>query len=135
MKSKLQITGKAFAALPVLVLLSPLACQGIGQARYVETTASEGSFAIVQAGETANLYVDSSDHAGVVRVVNDLQADIKRVTDRTAAVTHDKSSPGKRAIIVGTVGKSGLVDQLVSSGKIDLTPIAGKCCPATVAGR
>jgi len=98
----------------------------VGQLRYVDTVASEGSFQLAQKNELANLYIDSEDWAGVIRAAGDLQADIKRVTDRTAKITHNETELGKNAVLIGTIGKSKIIDQLVKDGKIDAAPIAGK---------
>ena len=98
----------------------------IGQQRYVDTVYSEGSFALAQKDETAVLYVDSNDYAGVVRTANDLQADINRVTGRTAKVTHEETGLGKNAVIIGTIGKSQIIDRLAKDGKVDVAPITGK---------
>jgi hypothetical protein len=98
----------------------------IGQQQYVDTVYSEGSFVLAQKGETAVLYVDSNDYPGVVRAAKDLQADIARVTSRTAKVTNEKTGLGKNAVLIGTIGKSQIIDQLVKDGKIDAAQIASK---------
>src|SRR4029079_6229777 len=46
----------------------------------ITTNTAPGSFALVVAGQAPPLVVSAGDHAGVVRVVGDLQADIARVT-------------------------------------------------------
>jgi hypothetical protein len=102
------------------------AASAIGQQRYVDTVYSEGSFALAQKDETAVLYVDLNDWPGVVRAANDLQADVNRVTSRTPKITHEEASLGKNAVIIGTIGKSKIIDRLVKDGKIDATQIAGK---------
>jgi hypothetical protein len=70
--------------------------------------------------------VSASDHPGVIRVVNDLQADLERVTDVQPAVSVDRIPPGSEPVIVGTIGRSPLIDDLVRSGRLDVTGIAGK---------
>lgn len=99
---------------------------GLGQDRYVETVAHPGSFTIVQRGVTASIYVDPSDHAGVIRATKDLQSDIALVSGSTPAMAHGKGSLGSRAIIIGTIGKSPLIDQLIRSGKISVSSISGQ---------
>jgi hypothetical protein len=101
-------------------------CFAIGQPRYVETTPQPNDFAIVQGKTAANIYVDPDDYPGVVRAVNDLQADIGRVTNCTAAIVNDPQAISNHAIIVGTIGKSRIVDRLIHDGKIDPKEIAGK---------
>jgi hypothetical protein len=98
----------------------------LGQTHYVESVNSPGSFTIVQDNAAATLYVDSGDHAGVIRAVNDLQADVARVTGKTPAVSHQENGLGPNAIIVGTLGKSDVIDRMVREHKIDVTAIAGK---------
>ena len=98
----------------------------LGQVQYVENVGEPGSFSIVQDRIAAPLCVDSNDYAGVVRAVNDLQADIIRVTGIPPAITHAEKNLGASAIIVGTVGKSRIIDQLIRDHKIDASQIAGK---------
>jgi hypothetical protein len=108
-----------------LVLLSPSAF-GLGQQRYVETSPRPGSFAIAHDGRASSLYVDSADYASVIRAAGDLQSDIALVTGVTPTITHSKASLGSQVILIGTIGKSPLIDALVRSGKISVGSIAGK---------
>ena len=74
----------------------------------------------------ADLYVDTNDFAGVVRAAGDLQADIARVTGLSPAIVHEEKNLGKNVIIVGTIGKSEIIDRLIREKKIDVSGIAGK---------
>jgi hypothetical protein len=121
----LRSSAKCFGVLLCFLIFAP-ACFAIGQARYVENTPGKGDFNIAAPKSAANIYVDGDDFTGVIRAVGDLQADIGRVTDSTAAIVHDPSSLGSHAIIVGTIGKSRVIDQLIHDGKIDPSQIAGK---------
>jgi hypothetical protein len=103
-----------------------LHAQTIGEEFYVDPVYHAGDFSIVTRNAAATLCVDSADYPGVVRAVSDLQADIERVTNRTAAAAHDENNLGSNVIIVGTVGKSKIIDRLIRDHKIDVTPIAGK---------
>ena len=85
-----------------------------------------GEFSIVARNAVATLYVDSADFSGVIRALGDLQADIQRVTNRNALNAHDEKGLGSNAIIVGTIGKSKIIDQLIRDRKIDANSIAGK---------
>ena len=98
----------------------------LGQTRYVETVNAGGSFPLVQSKIAAAIYVDSGDHAGVVRAAGDLVADIARVTGSTPAPVHDDKGLGANAVIAGTIGKSALIDRLIREGKIDASGITGK---------
>jgi hypothetical protein len=98
----------------------------IGQASYVVNSAGVGSFPLVQGQQAAVLYVDSADWPGVVRATGDLQADIERVTKKKTAILSDSKNLSRNMVIIGTVGKSPVIDQLVRSKKIDVSGIAGK---------
>ena len=119
--------GKAWLVIVLGLLGSPLLhAITIGEDRYVDSAYHPGDFSIVTRNAAATLLVDSADFPGVVRAVNDLQADIERVTNRTAAIAHDENNLGSNVIAVGTVGKSKIIDELIRDHKIDVTPIAGK---------
>jgi Glycosyl hydrolase family 115/Gylcosyl hydrolase family 115 C-terminal domain len=98
----------------------------IGQERYVEASHHAGSFVLADHNNLATIYVDQNDYWGVVRAAHDLQQDILRVTGRTPDITNRKDGIARGGIIVGTIGKSALIDELVSSGKLDVTAIRGK---------
>ncbi len=97
---------------------------GLGQERYVETVARPGSFPLAQGGVAASIYVDANDYPGVVRAAHDLQSDIARVTGDTAAIEFGPSHLGSHVIIIGTIGKSPLVDQLIRGRRIDVSRIS-----------
>ncbi|EJD45481.1 hypothetical protein AURDEDRAFT_87784 [Auricularia subglabra TFB-10046 SS5] len=70
-----------------------------------------------------------TDWPGVQRAAQDLSADFERTTGTPLPVVNYTGSwKGKTptAIIVGTLGKSELVDALVTAGKIDVSGIRGK---------
>jgi hypothetical protein len=98
----------------------------IGQASYVANTAATGSFPLVQGQQAATIYVDSSDWPGVVRAAGDLRDDIERVTNRKPSLTGDSKGRTRNMVIIGTIGKSPVIDQLIRSKKIDASAIAGK---------
>jgi hypothetical protein len=98
----------------------------LGQARYVEYVHRPGSFAIAQRRTLASIYVDPNDYAGVLRAAKDLQADVARVTGRSARVAEVENDLGTNAIVVGTIGKNAVIDRLIRQRKIDVTAIAGQ---------
>ncbi len=108
------------------LLASPRGAWAIGQVRYVQDASTPGSFAVAQGKTAATIYVDGQDHAGVVRAVGDLRADIGRVTACTAAIAHEHKGLNDNVIIVGTIGKSRAIDRLIREGKIDVSPIEGQ---------
>lgn len=115
--------------LPLLLIF--LLCCGslfaftLGEVPYVEYAASPGSFPLAHNGHAASIYVDANDYAGVVRASHDLQSDIRRVTSLTPDITHGAPFPAN-VILIGTIGTSGIIDQLIQNKKIDVDAIRGK---------
>lgn len=99
---------------------------GAGPPSYLATTPGPGRFPLVAKGRAAPLVVSGSDYPGVVRVVTDLRSDIAAVTGVRPAVSVGQVPPGAGAVLIGTIGRSPLIDGLVSAGKLDVTGLAGR---------
>jgi hypothetical protein len=125
MNSHCRATCFLIAAIYVL-FFSNYETLAIGQSQYVQSEATAGCFPIVQRNSAATIWVDSGDWPGVIRAVHDLQSDIARVTGKTSAIHHDAGSLAKYAVIVGTIGRSHIIDDLIRSRKIDAVQIKGK---------
>jgi hypothetical protein len=116
-----------------LVLLAVCGCSGpahtafaIGQPPYVENVSTPGSFPIVSQSNAAGIYADTNDWPGVLRAVNDLRADVMRVTGCRPRIISSANEAGTNVIIVGTIGKSRIIDRLIHEGKVDVSPVLGK---------
>ena len=107
-------------------LLFPARSVALGEPSYVETRSTPGSFPLVYEGTAANICVDAADYLGVVRASHDLQADIFRVTGRTAPLCDDAKPLSGDVLLIGTIGKSPTIDKLVRERKIDVSQIQGK---------
>ena len=112
----------AITALCLLAVTTRL----FGAQRYVDSVYHQGDFALVEQGHAVPLRVDANDYAGVVRAVTGLQADMNRVTGGSPSILNEDESLGKSVVIIGTIGRSAVVDRLIHSGKLDVTSIAGK---------
>nr|WP_308701842.1 glycosyl hydrolase 115 family protein [Pontibacter ummariensis] len=94
---------------------------------YITASKAKGNFALSAAGKSAPLFVSSQDHAGVIRAAKDLQADVNRVTNAQPNLTIDKKAPkAKQVVLIGTLGKSPVIDKLVKNKKLDVSGVAGK---------
>ena len=93
---------------------------------YVSDKKQKGSFSLAVAGRLAPLYVSDQDYPGVLRVIKHLQADIKQVTQTEPQLAINKVPTAKEVVLVGTLGKSPVIDRLVQEKKLDVTGIAGK---------
>ncbi|QJE02045.1 glycosyl hydrolase [Massilia forsythiae] len=91
-------------------------------------------------GRAARLVLDPNEHAGVRRAAADLQDDIARVSGQRPALLQALPGAGKGArkgadgtaaaagdlVLVGTLGKSALIDRLAREGRIDAKALRGK---------
>jgi hypothetical protein len=109
----------------VWLLVSLQVNQVYAQVSYITREKKEKSFSLVSAGKAVSFYVDDTDYAGVMRATKDLQQDIARVSDVTPQLIVNNFSGGD-AVIIGTLGKSKLIDQLVAAKKLKVKDIAGK---------
>ncbi len=117
----------AIAVYVVSCCLSVAEAHALGGPRYVTSTPTAGNFALVQNGAAAPLLVSASDWPGVIRAAGDLSEDVKRVTDQQPAVLQDAAAVrGRDVILIGTIGKSILIDDLIRRHKLDVTGVAGK---------
>ena len=90
-----------------------------------DSSIPSGTFPLMTERSDATLFHDTGDHPGVIRAVGDLQADIERVTSRRPEVSSVRPE-APYAVVIGTVGRSALIDELVASGKLDVGDLQGK---------
>ena len=111
------------AAIGLLGAAAP--ARALGRPSYVTAVPAAGGFAVVDGTGAAAIWVDAADWPGVARAASDLQADVARVTTVMPAI--ERGGPaGARVVIVGTLGRSALVDRLAREGRIDVSAIRGK---------
>lgn len=92
---------------------------------YIETVSSHQNFPLVDR-TAATIMVSTNDWPGVVRAASDLATDIERVTSIKPLIQPLPVPECRHAVIIGTIGRSALVDRLVREKKIDVSDIAGK---------
>ncbi|MEV6263463.1 glycosyl hydrolase 115 family protein [Streptomyces sp. NPDC051784] len=93
---------------------------------YISFTPRTGAFPLVRSGRAAPLVVSDKDWAGVVRVAGDLRDDIERVTGVRPVLSRDATPRGREIVLIGTIGRSPLIDGLIASGRLRASGVAGK---------
>jgi hypothetical protein len=93
---------------------------------FVRETPAKGDFKLVFQKKAAVIYYDKADFKVVEIAANDLALDIERVTGVKPIVTTKASDLKGDVVIIGTLGKKGLVDQLAAAKKINVAGVAGK---------
>ena len=93
---------------------------------YVTSTVAEKQFVLSAPEGGSALVVSSADYPGVITALKNLQTDIGRVTDRLPDIVYNDLPGQKPLVIVGTIGKSPIIAELVKNRKLDVQDIAGK---------
>ncbi|KZS95511.1 hypothetical protein SISNIDRAFT_452165 [Sistotremastrum niveocremeum HHB9708] len=90
-------------------------------------TSSTKAFSVVSSGKAAPIWIGSDDWPGVQRAASDFQSDIQKVTGVKPSLTNFTSNAKVSGIpiIVGTLGRSSLISQVVKNAKIDVSSING----------
>ncbi|CCM00715.1 uncharacterized protein FIBRA_02755 [Fibroporia radiculosa] len=111
--------------------------QAIGQATCVSFTPLSSTFSIVSNGQAAPILLSADDWGGVQRAASDFAMDIHNVTGimpglynvtvpATSANLSTALGGGARAIIVGTLGQSSLINEVVKNTDLDVSSIEGQ---------
>jgi hypothetical protein len=85
-----------------------------------------GDFILVRGVDTADVLVSANDFKVVKIAAREFAADLERVTGKTPRLVSDPSQASRYSVIIGTLGKSALIDSLVEAGKLDLEQLRGK---------
>ncbi|WP_071146070.1 glycosyl hydrolase 115 family protein [Bacteroides ihuae] len=93
--------------------------------QYIQHEASKNAFTIVANGKATSIYVDAADWKGVIRAANNLGNDIRKVSG-IASKVKESTTPETHSIIIGTIGKSKLIDKLIADRKINVSDIKGQ---------
>ena len=108
------------------ITLWPEAGNALGGPQYVSTSPSPAAFALAANGKPAPLMVSDEDWPGVVRAAGDLSRDLGRVTGHDAPLIKGRPAAGIDVVLIGTIGRSPLIDALVRRHKLDVGGIAGQ---------
>lgn len=84
---------------------------------------SNNNMVLIDKKNSAELVIDTDEYPGVVRAAKNLQADIEKVTGKKPELNNLISENSKEVIVIGTLGKSQLIDQLVANHKLDVSKI------------
>ena len=115
---------KIKSALTILLLVTVISpVWSIGGAAYISNEPVKNAFPLSVSQKATTLYISSEDYPGVIRALKDLKTDIGKVTGKEPGISFDKPKNKTLPVLVGTLGKSKLIDGLVKSKKIDATNI------------
>ncbi|KAI9708605.1 MAG: hypothetical protein M1820_003823 [Bogoriella megaspora] len=102
---------------------------GLGQNKTITFSAGQGALQLAGDGSSPRILVDGKDYPGVIRAAGDLAADFGRVTgvNGTVRLSNQTASGNSSAtIIVGTIGNSSYISNLVKAGKLNISQTEGQ---------
>ena len=98
----------------LLALLAPAPAGARVQAE-ISQRGDGGAVPLLTRGRAAAVLIDIADDPGAIRAARDLAADFGRVGGRNAELLTAPPARGEALVIVGTAGRSPLIDCLVRS--------------------
>lgn len=109
-----------------LILIGAQKSFALGSEKIVGEQLEAQGFRLFSSDAAAEIVADAADWPGVLRAAGDLQNDIAKVSGVAPKFSREGNFAGKEVIIIGTVGKSELINKLVSAGKISVAEISNK---------
>jgi hypothetical protein len=103
-----------------------LTCFSVFAGSILSERALHAAFPIISKGRAVSVCVSREDFPGVIRAVNQLKTDLGKISGNEPALRMDVPSGEKYVIMVGTLGKSKLIEQLILSKKLDVSEIKDK---------
>lgn len=105
----------------ILLCITP-ASFALGEAPWLAPSGA-GHFSLVSQGVATALIIDNNDFPGVQRAAKNLQMDIEKVTGKKPPLNTVIDENATQLVIVGSIGKSQLIDQLIANKKLDASKI------------
>ncbi|MEJ7559017.1 MAG: glycosyl hydrolase 115 family protein [Pedobacter sp.] len=89
---------------------------------FVSKIKIKGGFCIASKQKIATIVYSDGEWPGVIKAAKDLQQDIKLVSGQAPDLVSGRTAP--MAIIIGTIGQSQIIDQLIKNKKINTSGIS-----------
>lgn len=110
----------------LLIMLFPASLFSVSFNKYVVDKPTDGAFPLIVNGQVVPIVASQSDEAGVKRVVALFQADLEKVAGVAPQLLWDQQPSSTTMLLVGTLGKNPMIDQLVKEGKLNASELMGK---------
>src|ERR1700690_3626992 len=95
-------------------------------AGWVRDTYQSGDFKLAQGGQLAEVFIAPEDFKCDQIAANLFTEDVERVTSHKPALVTDAAKLRGPAVLIGTLGHSSVIDQLVATGKLDAKQLTGQ---------
>jgi len=113
-------------SLILMFLLLPGNLFARGVQEFVTISYSAGDVKLVWEDLVADVYVSQAESSAVRNAATLFTEDVERVTGRKPFLSNSLTGLSSHAVIVGTLGKSQVIKDLIAAGKIDVSKVQGK---------
>jgi len=110
----------------VAVVLVYMTSPALWAREYVHSEPAADTFPLAAEDKAADVFVDENDWKVARIAACDLALDIQRVTGRKPAVKHTPAELSEYAVLIGTLGKSPVIDRLAAAGRLEVDDIQGR---------
>ena len=90
---------------------------------HVSNLNTKNYFSLVSNGVATPVYVDKADYSVVGIAANLFTEDIQKITDKKPLLLNQFANQQSQIVIIGTIGKSELINQLIKSKKLNAETI------------
>lgn len=108
------------------IILFNTVAEAVASRKFITTEGNTHSLMLIGSSSSLYILVDDDADPGVKRAVSNLKGDIYQVTGSTPALVHQKPDQNQTLLIIGVMGQSAYIDQLVAQGKLDKSELADK---------
>jgi Glycosyl hydrolase family 115/Gylcosyl hydrolase family 115 C-terminal domain len=109
-----------------LMLLSYRPVAAASPSSWVATEYRNGDFKLFSGARAADILVSPNDFKVVRIAAEDLALDVQRVTGQKSSLKADVTNLSAQVVLVGTLGSSKFIDDMVQNAKLDVGRLRGQ---------
>ena len=94
--------------------------------QFVSFSDKEDVFTLVKPFVAAPILIDDNIDSGILKAITNLSVDVDKVTGVSPILKVDKVSAEETVLLIGTIGRSKYIDDLVKNKKINASELQGK---------
>ena len=94
--------------------------------QFVSFSHKEDAFTLIKPFVAAPILIDNNIDSGILKAIVNLSVDIDKVTGVSPILKVDKVSAEETVLLIGTIGKSKYIDDLVKNKKVNASELQGK---------
>jgi len=116
----------AIAGFALIVSLSSFPGAAAPESSLISAEYRNGDFKLVSGARAADILISPKDFKVVRIAAENLALDVKRVTGQQPSLKADATNVSAQVVLVGTLGNSKLIDDLVQNAKLDVRGLRGQ---------